>query len=132
MICAIVSLIPSQQWPAPSARLPKPVAVTIPVLDLVIDRCIQNTDFGKNVCNPDSDLEAIQEKLRKRNADYLRSSRNGTSNLLWAPPGTIFAAAESFPASKPKKPEPAAQPMIDNRIRERPAGVPALPTLALR
>jgi hypothetical protein len=132
MICAIVSLIPSQQWPAPSAQPPKPVAITIPVLTLVIDRCIQNTVSGRKDCNPESNLEAIQEKLRKRYEEYLRSSRNGTGNLLWAPPGTIFAAAESFPVSMPKRPEPAAQPMIDNRNRDRPAAIPALSTLALR
>jgi hypothetical protein len=132
MICAIVSLIPSQQWPAPSGHPLKPVAVTIPVLDLVIDRCIQNTDFGKKICNPESDLEAIQEKLRKRNAEYLRSSRNGTGNLLWAPPGTIFAATESSPPPISTRLEPAAWSPIDSRSRARSAGVTALPTLALR
>jgi hypothetical protein len=119
MIHAIVSLIPVQQWPTLTVRRPQPVAVTIGELALAVDRGIQNGATEPRAGDAETLLHAVRDRFPKPDARYLRALRNGSENLLWAPPGTVIAATAVLPSSNPIPPEPRVVALADGRYQDR-------------
>jgi hypothetical protein len=99
MIYAIVTQIHVEEWPAPAVHSTSPVVLTIPVLDLVAEPCIHDPDGSARLCDAKSRFDAARAKLTHRYAQRVHAGRNGTGNLLWAPPGAVLLVTEDAAAT---------------------------------
>ena len=102
VFCALIYGITAQihlVGPRPASVVrTEPTALTLPVLVLATEECFASVDSGRRYCDAQARLDTPQLHAKRLLTNQQRWRRGSPGNLLWAPPGTVLAAAREAPA----------------------------------